>query len=483
MAERKQVMDIHANSSGITQAESNEQQRNWNEKTWSMKASDSLSNYDPTRKHLNFEVVKGGIIQPIDTSKSIAQKMAESLATRGIKDPNNRPNVRRRQNTLAQFVFGGSRERMLNLAFGNQEVSLEKGADNSHLCRTKDIEDWAMDVYAFVTKRFGEDNIIGFYVHLDETNPHIHCSVIPMDNERGRISWRAVFGKDKYQMAAIFRKLHDDLEKEVSQKWGLERGNDITTTKARHRSISEYRKDLISEVVQLQTTKDDLLKQIHRAEIKLKGISTMIANLHTRKEEVQEQIDLIAKQFGQEGADNADLAARMLELRKELDGIDEKLVLRQKMLEEANSTITEAKHRLAEMKYEHSRMMDILGEDRDLQSVLLQRNMLSTFTSMLLASLEPLVPTLSDHQQEILNESGYSDLKRGGNRIINCAMLLSVGYIREATTYAETCGGGGSPGIGWGRNKDEDDEHWWRRCIAVSAAMMRPVKYRLRRGR
>ena len=31
--------------------------------------------------------------------------------------------------------------------------------------------------------------------------------------------------------------------------------------------------------------------------------------------------------------------------------------------------------------------------------------------------------------------------------------------------------------------KDEDDDHWWRRCIAVSAAMMRPAKYRLRRGR
>lgn len=82
MAERKQVMDIHANSGGITQAESNEQQRNWNDKMWSVKASDSLSNYDPTRKHLNFEVAKGGTIRQIDTSKSIAQKMAESLASK-----------------------------------------------------------------------------------------------------------------------------------------------------------------------------------------------------------------------------------------------------------------------------------------------------------------------------------------------------------------------------------------------------------------
>ena len=164
----------------------------------------------------------------------------------------------------------------------------------------------------------------------------------------------------------------------------------------------------------------------------------MIANLHTCKEEVQEQIDLIARQFGQDGVDNADLA-----------------------------------------------MQEVLGEDWDLHSIQLQRNMLATFNSMLVSSLEPLITsTFTDRQREILNESGYSDLMRNCNQIINCAMLLSLGYIREATTYAESCGGGGSPGSGWGRDKDEDDDHWWRRCIAVSAAMMRPAmakrKYRSR---
>lgn len=64
--------------------------------------------------------------------------------------------------------------------------------------------------------------------------------------------------------------------------------------------------------------------------------------------------------------------------------------------------------------------------------------------------------------------------------LFNCAMLLSLGYIREATTYAESCGGGGSPVSDWGRDKDENDEHWWRRCIAVLAAMMRPAVINLK---
>ena len=177
-----------------------------------------------------------------------------------------RPHVEKGLTAVSQLAAMGIRPEDIDLVLITHN-------DVDHTCALKD--------FAGRAKRFGEDNIVGFYVHLDETNPHIHCSAIPMDNERGRISWRAVFGKDKYQMAAIFRRLHDDLENEVSQKWGLERGNDIATTKARHRSISEYRHDLITEVSQLQTTKEDLLKQIHRAEIKLKGISTMIANEHT----------------------------------------------------------------------------------------------------------------------------------------------------------------------------------------------------------
>ena len=90
---------------------------------------------------------------------------------------------------------------------------------------------------------------------------------------------------------------------------------------------------------------------------------------------------------------------------------------------------------------------------------------------------------LSDRQQEILDESGYNDLTTNTDNVINCAMLLVLGYIREATTYVQSCGGGSSPGTGWGRDKDEDDEHWWRRCIAQSAAMMRPAMHKRKRGR
>ena len=56
----KQVMDIQ-NSHGISQGESDENQRNWTEKQWENKLQISGRNYDYTRRNLNFEIVNGKV--------------------------------------------------------------------------------------------------------------------------------------------------------------------------------------------------------------------------------------------------------------------------------------------------------------------------------------------------------------------------------------------------------------------------------------
>ena len=73
---------------------------------------------------------------------------------------------------------------MQELAFGTQQVDFEKGADNTRIERKRDIERWAKDVYSFVCGRYGEQNIAAFIVHLDELNPHIHCTLLPIKDSR-----------------------------------------------------------------------------------------------------------------------------------------------------------------------------------------------------------------------------------------------------------------------------------------------------------
>ena len=67
------------------------------------------------------------------------------------------------------------------------------------------------------------------------------------------------------------------------------------------------------------------------------------------------------------------------------------------------------------------------------------------------------------------------------SNIFRTAFLLFAGYVDAATTFAQNCGGGGSaPDQNWGRDKNEDDILWARRCLRKAREMVTtPV---IRRG-
>ena len=114
MANAKQVLDVQV-TKGITAAQGNEHLRNRSEEA--EKYAMSKGNYEPTRKHLNFEIVPGGKVRPIDTSRNIPERIADILGRRGIKDPNEGL-VEPKYRTVVNIIFGGSRERMHELAIG-----------------------------------------------------------------------------------------------------------------------------------------------------------------------------------------------------------------------------------------------------------------------------------------------------------------------------------------------------------------------------
>lgn len=62
------------------------------------------------------------------------------------------------------------------------------------------------------------------------------------------------------------------------------------------------------------------------------------------------------------------------------------------------------------------------------------------------------------------------------------AILLFVGYIDAATSMSESCGGGGgsAPSSGWGKDNDEDERQYARRCLKMAHSMCKPKP--LRRG-
>ena len=57
------------------------------------------------------------------------------------------------------------------------------------------IEHWALDMYTFLCKRYGENCIAAFIVHLDVDTPYANCILVPIiETRKGtKKSWKMTF--------------------------------------------------------------------------------------------------------------------------------------------------------------------------------------------------------------------------------------------------------------------------------------------------
>ncbi|WP_291600550.1 MobV family relaxase [Bacteroides sp.] len=480
----KQVMDIRA-SKGMTVGQSNEHQRRWSEKGWNN--ATATGNYDRSREPLNFEIKKGGIISSVDKRKSIPQLMAENLAERGIKDPNEGREIPKYR-TVVNFIFGGTRERMLEIAFGNQKVDLTQGADNSHIKRSPDIERWAQDMYRFASDKWGEENIVAFIVHLDETNPHVHMTLLPIDKDK-KFAFKKMFaGKDKYEYKEIMLALHDELAK-VNEKWGLMRGDSIAVTGAKHRTTEEYKRELSGQCTTLEGQIEEnkkILKQLYDeirfAEKRVKGLTTMTLNLEQRKDELEKEIATVNEELKNGKGNSEELHERIKKLDNDLQKVLDNLADKQAKLEQANEQLDELKN----LKDKTKDMTEQYQQQLRLSTSNLTQQVRFRLADVLLDDLirdfKMILPTLSPGTKESLDDSLLQDVTEQGEDIIKCAIFLYANLVDQATNFAKGHGGGGGGSdLPWGRKEDEDDRAWARRCLMMAHRMMKPSGKNIRR--
>jgi len=502
---QKQVCDIRAGKR-MTVAQSNEHLRVGESSAWNAKRAGTL---DPTRSHLNFEIGRGGVVKDVDKDMSLPKRISAILAARGIKDPNagytdedlEKPRVGVR--THANIILNGSTETMRHLAFGNQEVNFERGADNSHVTRCKDIERWAVDMYNFVAKKYGEENIAAFVVHLDERNPHVHCTLLPI-TKSGKLSWTEVMaGKTKYEYAQRMKQLHDELA-EVNAKWGLERGESVAKTGAQHKSytqwLEEQERDHKETIKQQEHTIDKNERQIdsledalRKATRKVKAMTTMLQNIERDKVTLEEAMEDARQQYADGSISEKEMEQILDDLREALQKKTAEGEKRMQMLKDAKEEVrelAERQHELDEQNAALERMINKKAPEvemaalREIDSTL-WREACKTIAKEFEA-LEAFVGKLTPQQQEefhsIIDGSFIEDIAQRGVSIAAVSCCLFLGYVEDATGHAQECGGGGgSPSGGWGRKDDEDDEAYKRRCCIMGRMMMQPVGRKLKR--
>ena len=507
--EQKQVCDIRAGKR-MTIAQSNEHLRVGDISAFN---ANRAGNLDPTRTRLNFEIGKGGVVKEVDQKTSIAKRIKAIFDSHGIKDPNigiededlkkKRVGVR----THANIILQGSRETMRQLAFGDQQVDYEHGADNSHVTRSPEIEKWATDMYNFIARKYGEENIAAFVVHLDETNPHIHCTLVPI-TKSGKLSWVDFFNaKKKYDYSKHLDQLHTELA-EVNEKWGLKRGDSVAQTGAQHKTYLQWLKEQIlgnkktieeqGETITRQSTEISEQKQqlyainaeIKTAEKKLKSFTSMLNNLKEQKEHLEIEITALEEM---RDTGNEEVEQQLKEKQQLLDEINGKISNREEQL----SNVQQQLHDLAIKKHDLQREYDNQKRqmNKELPDLLdkTQREVNDTFWEMAAEEMkkdysameafsQKLPSDLRTEFNNILDTSFFEDLAQRGEQMAACAAALFLGYVDAATNIAHAGGGGGGNTSGWGKDKDEDDEAYRRRCCIMGRMMMRPSGRKLKRS-
>lgn len=162
-------------------------------------------------------------------------------------------------------------------------------------------------------------------------------------------------------------------------------------------------------------------------------------------------------------------------LQRELATIQDKLDDKREKLQTADTQLNQLKEEMSaigerteELKSEAYKYS---GEIHSKVDSMLR----DTLLDVLVSEHRERMAHMTSEEQELFDSSLLEGMAKRGNEIIHCATLLFVGLLDDATTFAETHGGGGGGSdLKWGKDDDEDNRAWARRCMMKAARMMKP---------
>ena len=393
------------------------------------------------------------------------------------------------------------------MAFGTQIVNLNKGADNSHLQRYPEIEQWAKDVYDWCARRYGEENIIGFQVHLDESSPHIHALIVPVGQraKSGRecVMWSAKFGKNRYEYGRILREMHTSLYEEVGSKYGLERGDSIEGRNVQHLHKRDYIRKLAKEAKQsekavkgLQTMIRRLEAQIFRAQSQLEEIEKSLASGKIALQEYEIQKTRIQKQISEYQSKLEDKAGKLQEKEQELERLTKDAAKARSVIQPFRNhkvdftppQITEKvplfgtdkwierQNRLIAKQFTEivRKIESLYRNDAARQVEAAQRNVLADYGELYQLRRENKI--LSDTNENMESELNTLLGQLAIPSVRNMIFAVADALISGQPIPVSSGGGGGNSDsdLRWdGRRPDEEEEAYKRRCLMHAVQVAR----------
>ena len=178
-------------------------------------------------------------------------------------------------------------------------------------------EDFFQESYNFLEQRYGRENVISAYVHMDEVTPHMHYAFVPVtyDQKRGcsKVSAKEVINRQELKV------FHKALESHLEAKLGFKVNILNEATKEGNKSINELKRGTAVEKVKQAKEEYDTLfsesanllyenfclkEDIRKAEEQLQELkkeaeevvsSSELLQLRLKNRELQNKLDSLEK--------------------------------------------------------------------------------------------------------------------------------------------------------------------------------------------
>ena len=244
------------------------------------------SNVDPTRTHLNRELVQ--------LPKGVTERdeaIAHRIKSAGIKRKITPDQVR-----AIRVMLSGTHEDMMKIQQDGR------------------IDEWCDDSMQWLHKTFGKENTVSAVLHLslihisEPTRPYIHATIVPivMGERRKAKQKKQTEGKRTYRKKTDAARLcaddvlnrdrlvayHDDYAK-VMERYGLQRG--VRGSEARHTTTAQYYRDLKRQTGELETDVQQLQSEKKAAEKRLLQIKREIGTERLEVVKTEAKTAIIAK--------------------------------------------------------------------------------------------------------------------------------------------------------------------------------------------
>lgn len=197
-------------------------------------------------------------------------------------------------------------------------------------------------VTQFIEYRYGKERVLGAYVHLDETTPHVHVPVLPLVDGKLQASKLV----NRLDLQTFHPKLSEWVEDALGMRVSIELGKDQAAAKALsavpHEKLAEATRELDERIAERTARLEYLQREIERLESEeppghslSKSVGDVRAGLEGRRREqeassenqrLRERVGELERKRSEVVSRIGGLRANVEQLRADVASVKERLV-------------------------------------------------------------------------------------------------------------------------------------------------------------